>query len=586
MTLDDLPMETMLKWPVVGMFDTLVVDNGMDFQSNSVKKSLARLFVEVISSPPREPRYKGGIERMGRTMSREAAYQYRAGCYPALRKGIRADSFSMAGRNLMAWLSVLTTPYPDESLGGYVIRLGEKNIVMSPSWLLQHMKDQARCPVDSAAVTARDRRLISVVESMAGLPAHSLLNKGFVDFTIGEAQYGIDPAWAKRPLDAYQRHHPMVCPACLEEVTYARKLWDLAHLPVCTQHGLALIDTCPNCGKRLSWKRIKVAHCGDCGADLRQAARVNVDPEVTELASLSLSHIPLGTEAHTELLSPEDLYRLVRLRALMKPGHGLEEALKENFIKLPLGDRLQALSLIAEAWNGRFLDSAHIRQILLENWRHLEALNANFHIRRELRRWVDTADLDDPVAGMILHDTPDADADKAYHLYSGNPPRFTDPQEIARFLGVEQPLLECLRWRYLLKYPTPRYLAYDADDVLECRDFLDDLMTPEEVDLIVGAPGISRMLEQSRLIEPWCRLAEKPCYAPDSLANLFRAMLVKVLPKPAQGDALTLGQLAEGNPDRLMELITRVLSGTVRAVHWAAPYRLVDLVVLEGNESL
>ena len=69
LTLDDLPMETTLKWPVVGMFDTLVIDNGMDFQSNSVKKSLARLSVEVISSPPREPWYKGGIERMGRTLN-------------------------------------------------------------------------------------------------------------------------------------------------------------------------------------------------------------------------------------------------------------------------------------------------------------------------------------------------------------------------------------------------------------------------------------------------------------------------------------------------------------------------------------
>lgn len=69
LTLDDLPMETILKWPVVGMFDTVVIDNGMDFQSNSVKKSLARLFVEVISSPPREPWYKGGIERMGRTLN-------------------------------------------------------------------------------------------------------------------------------------------------------------------------------------------------------------------------------------------------------------------------------------------------------------------------------------------------------------------------------------------------------------------------------------------------------------------------------------------------------------------------------------
>lgn len=485
----------------------------------------------------------------------------------------------------MAWLAISTPPYPDESLGGYVIRLGEKNVVMSPSWLLQHLKDQAGCPVASAAETARDRRLISVVETMAGLPAHSLLNKGFVDFTIGESQYGIDPAWAERPLDAYQRHHPMVCPACLEEASYARKLWDLAHLPVCTQHGLSLIDTCPNCGKRLSWKRIKVAHCGNCGADLRRAARVNADQSVTELASLGLSRIPIGNEAHTELLSQEDLYRLVRLFMPRKPGVRLDEVNNGQFSLTPLDDRLQALTWLAECWNGHFLDSALIRRRLLEHWSHLQAFDAPFYIHQQLRSWVGAEDLQDSVAGMILHDYPDADADKAYHRYSGKPPRFANAKEVARYLGVEQPLLECLRWRYLLRHPTPRHLGYDADDVLESRDFLDDLMTPEEVDQIVGAAGISHMLVQSRLIEPWCRLAKRPCYAPDSLASLFDSMRVTVLPKPEANAAFTLGLLSNGNPDRLMGLITNVLRGNLRPIDWVAPYRLVDLVVLGGNED-
>lgn len=465
-----------------------------------------------------------------------------------------------------------------------MIRLGEKNVVMSPSWLLQHLKDQAGCPVASAAETARDRRLISVVETMSGLPAHSLLNKGFVDFTIGEAQYGIDPAWAERPLDAYQRHHPMVCPACLEESAYARKLWDLAHLPVCTKHGLALIDTCPNCGKRLSWKRVKVAHCGDCGADLRQAARVSVDPEVTELASLGLSRIPLGNEVHTALLSPEDLYRLVRLLMPRKPGVRLDEANNGQFSLTPLNDRLQALTWLAECWNGRYLDSALIRHRLLEHWSHLQAFDTPFYIHQQLRSWVGAEDLQDSVAGMILNDYPDADADKAYHRYSGKPPRFTKPKEIASYLGVEQPLLECLRWRYLLRHPTPRYLGYDADDVLESRDFLDDLMTPEEVDQIVGAPGISHMLVQNRLIEPWCRLAKKPCFSPDSLESLFDAFRIKVLPKPQSEPAVRLEGIAQGDPDLLMKLISMALGGSLLVVGWSAPYRLIDLVVKEHQD--
>lgn len=486
----------------------------------------------------------------------------------------------------MARLSIAPPPFGDESLAGYVIRLSEKNAFSGPGWMPELLRTRSGLPVATVAEAARDAQLVRAVEALAGLSEGSLADRAFTPRSYSRARRGGPPSWDARPLEAYQRHHPMVCPACLDEAPYARKLWDLAHLPVCTRHGLLLVDTCHRCGERLTWRRTRVGHCESCGADLRRSERIPAAPATLAVADRGLSHIPVGTDAHTELMSPEDLFRLVRLRALIKPGHSLEDALKENFTKLPLADRLRALSLIAEAWNGRFLDSARIRQTLLENWRHLEALNANFHIRRELRRWVDTADLEDPMAGMILHDFPDADADKAYHVYGGKPPRFANAKEVASFLGVEQPVLNCLRWRSLLKYPTPRHLAYDADDVLECRDFLDDLVTPEEVDQIVGAPGISRMLVQSGLIEPWCRMAKKPCYAPDSLAKLFDAVLVKVLPKPEQGTSLRLGQLAEGNPDRLMGLITKIFSGTVRAVHWVAPYRLVDLVVLVGNESL
>lgn len=488
----------------------------------------------------------------------------------------------------MARLAVSPLPFPDESLAGYVIRLSEKNVFSNPGWMPELLRKRSGVPIATVAEAARDGRLVRAVEALAGLSDGSLADRAFTPHSYGYARRDRPPTWDARPLDAYQRHHPMVCPACLDDTPYARKLWDLAHLPVCTQHGLVLVDTCHRCGERLTWRRTRVAHCESCGADLRYSERIPAAPATLAVADRGLSHIPVGTDAHTELMSPEDLFRLVRLRALMKPGHSLEDALKENFTKLPLADRLRALSLIAEAWNGRFLDSARIRQTLLENWRHLEALNANFHIRRELRRWVDTADLEDPVAGIILHDHPDADADKAYYLYAGKPPRFANTKEIAVFLGVEQPVLNCLHWRYLLKHPTPRYLAYDTDDVLECRDFLDDLMTPEEVDLIVGAPGISRLLEQSRLIEPWCRQAKKRCYAPDSLAGLFDAIQKRIAPAQHLESGERLGDIAQGEPERLMQLISRILSGDLPSVYWGKPYCLGDLMLLpthNGNVS-
>jgi len=486
----------------------------------------------------------------------------------------------------MARLAVAPPPYPDESLAGYIIRLSERNAYTSHTWMLGLLRERSGCHVASAAEATRNPQVIAAVEAMAGLPERSLADRSFVSWSHIQSWPCGEPDWDARPEKAFQRDHPMICPACLEEAPYARRLWDLAHLPVCTRHGIALVDSCPDCGKPISWRRTAVSRCNACGADLRRAPQASVAPAVVELASLGLSPIRLGTAGHTELIIPEDMFRLLHLLVPRWPGLSLEASGKENFIKLPLGDRLQALTTLARCWNGSFLESAGIRQALLEHWRHLQAFNASFYLRKELRRWVDSADLQDSVAGMILHDYPDADADKAYHLYSGNPPRFANPEEIARYLGVEQPLLNCLRWLFLLKYPTPRYLAYDADDVLECRDFLDDLMTPEEVDEIVGAPGISRLLEQNRLIEPWCRQARKVCYAPDSLASLFDAIQRNLVPGQRSQATVRLRDLAQRGAEQLMRLIVRVLDGSLPVVGWDEPYRVVDVWVGNGGDEV
>lgn len=57
------------RWECFGIPDTIVVDNGLDLQSKAVASACLALGVEIVFTPPREPWYKGVVERMGRTLN-------------------------------------------------------------------------------------------------------------------------------------------------------------------------------------------------------------------------------------------------------------------------------------------------------------------------------------------------------------------------------------------------------------------------------------------------------------------------------------------------------------------------------------
>src|SRR5205085_8872177 len=62
--------------------------------------------------------------------------------------------------------------------------------------------------------------------------------------------------------------NPKICPGCLSEFGYARKVWELGIVTVCPFHKSKLLDTCPNCQKKVSWIRKQISVCR-CGFDWR-----------------------------------------------------------------------------------------------------------------------------------------------------------------------------------------------------------------------------------------------------------------------------------------------------------------------------
>ncbi|MDQ5828253.1 MAG: TniQ family protein, partial [Chloroflexota bacterium] len=63
---------------------------------------------------------------------------------------------------------------------------------------------------------------------------------------------------------------PKICPLCLRESAYCRKVWDFAAVTVCPAHSVMLLDKCPRCNKRIRWTRKSVCAC-PCEFDFRLA---------------------------------------------------------------------------------------------------------------------------------------------------------------------------------------------------------------------------------------------------------------------------------------------------------------------------
>ncbi len=75
------------EWPCYGVPDYIAVDNGLDLVSFAVSMACLQLGIEVMRMPPREPWYKGTIERFGRTMNTRLVHWLPGTTYGGQKKG-------------------------------------------------------------------------------------------------------------------------------------------------------------------------------------------------------------------------------------------------------------------------------------------------------------------------------------------------------------------------------------------------------------------------------------------------------------------------------------------------------------------
>jgi hypothetical protein len=176
-------------------------------------------------------------------------------------------------------------PFHDESFTGYMLRLAEMNEIPKISWILEHVG--LRNHYGSIYKFNSDFKVdTKTLSKITGMDEGSLKNLlyyheyGMIRNITGNiVVFGI-------PIPYYfvVREKPKICPLCLAERNYCRKVWELSPVTVCPLHKCLLLDYCRKCKREINWKRLKVSVC-NCGADFRDFSIKILDNEEIKLSS-------------------------------------------------------------------------------------------------------------------------------------------------------------------------------------------------------------------------------------------------------------------------------------------------------------
>jgi hypothetical protein len=178
--------------------------------------------------------------------------------------------------NDLSKLLILSKPKTDENLLGYILRLSELNYCETPNWLLKVCgigNYYGRIGISLLVETSKE---LSIFSRIINISETELLALAYKPINIkSRPDKNLFLGW---PIPRYliRSLHPKVCPGCLRESNYCRKIWDLAPVTACPIHKQMLLDKCPNCGKRIKWQRKRVSVC-ICKYDWRNYASDTVE---------------------------------------------------------------------------------------------------------------------------------------------------------------------------------------------------------------------------------------------------------------------------------------------------------------------
>lgn len=171
-------------------------------------------------------------------------------------------------------------PKADESFTGYIIRLTEQNGYETPVWIMRMAKIiDGRSPSSGSFVFEALKNLdyLAQVTGTSPVELERLTYPCSSELTSSHLFFGqLVPRYLLRP------GQPRICPECLRETNYCRRIWDLSLVTTCLAHRCQLIDECPKCNKQISSIRNQISICS-CEFDWREASVLSVDEQELRL---------------------------------------------------------------------------------------------------------------------------------------------------------------------------------------------------------------------------------------------------------------------------------------------------------------
>lgn len=195
---------------------------------------------------------------------------------------------------------LLKTPKPksDESFAGYILRLSEENGYSSPIWIINLANFENKLIFPNYSFRSVPSEPFKV---LANLSNSTSLELAQITYQPVDTRSHYFHLFFGAPVHRsfIQAREPKICPECLREAAYCRRVWEFILTTVCPTHRCLLIDKCPNCNQPIQWVRSSVCIC-PCKFDWRESTTVPVEGREITLARVihHLCGLSCGEDRH------------------------------------------------------------------------------------------------------------------------------------------------------------------------------------------------------------------------------------------------------------------------------------------------
>lgn len=181
--------------------------------------------------------------------------------------------------------------YADESFPGFMARTADVNGYDKPSWIYEMVGLKNLYRFGERMIFKANH--LTLLSSLTGISKDIFI--GLTSSPMRNSKAVMRPQMFGQEIEEgmIMPSSIKVCPACLIENLYIRRIWSLRALTSCPTHGNLLIDKCPRCGSDIILNKIKTNECR-CGYDYRKAKQFKIANE--QLALDKLIHVKCGLQ--------------------------------------------------------------------------------------------------------------------------------------------------------------------------------------------------------------------------------------------------------------------------------------------------